>query len=53
MTYKVGPRRIEIIDLSGFQVMPLMLGSLPSGMMKDVDHYGMLVSTYFGLSDDV
>jgi len=24
-------------------VMPLMLGSLPSGMMKDVDHYGMLV----------
>ena len=25
-------------------VMPLMLGSLPSGMMKDVDHYAMLVS---------
>ncbi len=24
-------------------VMPLMLGSLPSGMMKDVDHYAMLV----------
>lgn len=24
-------------------VMPLMLGGLPSGMMKDIDHYAMLV----------
>ena len=27
-------------------VMPLMLGSLPSGMMKEVDHYAQVVSYY-------